>query len=261
MTKKIFVITLLLCFLIQFATAQSASESSGGGMFTKRIEYSLLGSGDHNLNGKTEIEKLFFGDFNADLEFLIEPSFEGAYGFRIVGDSLKTSYRIEIKTVNNYDEVTAALNKEYPLKGFPAEKMSSISKEEREQSQQHNLAMIEKHRQESFLRYKVDTLTFPVTDDFAAKLYSTTVAAIKNFKGKGTPPMCFDGFSATFRCIVEDELWTLTVHMPANELLQLTNTFKQLIEDIKTNDVDKLNNYTVLFDDIGSLFEKPSDRM
>jgi hypothetical protein len=252
--KKIFSI-LILCFLIQYSVAQSYLESSGG-EFIKKIEYNFLSSGDYNLKNKTEVEKLFFGDFNAEVEFLIEPSFGGAYGFRIISDSLKTHYSIETKNISNFDEVTELLNKEYPSTGFPAEKMSSISQEEKEQARQHNNAMFEKRKKESFRLYKVDRIDFSITNDFAEKLYATTVAVIKNFKGKGIPPIHFDGFSVTFRCIVEDELWTLTVFMPVNELLQLTNICNQIIKDIKTNNANGLTNYITLFEDMISLFEK-----
>jgi hypothetical protein len=229
-------ILLLLCLLIQSGMAQSYSESSGG-EFIKRTEYNFLGSGDYNLKNKTKMEKLLFGDFNAELEFFVESSFEGAYGFRIVRDSLKTSYFIEVKHINNFKEVAALLNKEYPVKGFPAKEMASISAEEKEYARQHNNAMIEKQKEESFLRYKVETTDCPVTGDYAERLYSMAVAAIQNFKGKGTPPMFVDGFYVTFRCIVEDELWTLTVLQPEGEIKQLVNMCKQLIEDIKSNNV------------------------
>jgi hypothetical protein len=237
MFKKIFFILSVSCFLIQIGKAQSYSVSSGG-EFIKRIEYNFLVSGDYNLKNKTKIEKLFFEDFNAELEFFVDSSFEGVYGFRIVRDSLKTSYFIEVKYINNFKEVAALLNEKYPLKGFPAKEMSSISDEERESARQYNNAMIEKQKEESFLCYKVETIDCPITKDYAEKLYSMAVAAIQNFKGKGRPSMSFDGFHVTFRCIVEDELWTLTVFQPDGELKQLVNLCKQLTEDIKANNLN-----------------------
>jgi hypothetical protein len=92
---------------------------------------------------------------------------------------------------------------------------------------------MEKQKEESFSLYKVETINCPVTSDYAEKLYSTTVTAIQNFKGKGVPPIIFDGVYVTFRCIVEDELWTLTVHQPGGEIKQLFDMCNQLIEDIK----------------------------
>jgi hypothetical protein len=137
--KKIVSVLSLFCFLIQSGIAQSSFESSEGGRFLKRTEYNFLAPGLYNLKSKTGVEKLFFGDFNAKLEFFVEPSFEGAYGFRIVRDSTDTSYLLEIRRINNFDEVSAQLSKEYPVIGFPAKEMSSISEEERTK------------------RYKVDT--------------------------------------------------------------------------------------------------------
>jgi hypothetical protein len=246
--KKIYIIPVLLLFLTQSSMAQSYSESSGG-EFIKRIEYNFLGYDDYNLKNKTGIDKLFFGDFNAELEFFVEPSFGGAYGFRIVRDSLKTVSFIEVKHIDNFKEIVDSLDREYPLIGFSAEEMSSISTEDEEKAKQHNIVMYERRKEESSLRYRVGTINYPVTSNLAEKLYSMAVTAIQNFKGKGTPPVYFDGFYVTFRCVVEDELWTLTAHRPGGEIKQLFNMCKQLIEDIKsTNNVDELKYITLLED-------------
>jgi hypothetical protein len=251
MNKKISSVLIFVLFLAQTGIAQSNSESSVGYDFVKRIEYNVRGPG-YNLKGKTELEKLFFGDFNAELEFFINPSFEGAYGFRLVGDSLKTSYFLEVKYINNFNEVTALLAKKYPTKGFSAKEMSSISKEEIDYASQHNNAMFKKQQEESFLRYKIETMDYSITNDFAEKLYSVVVATIQNFKGKGAPlSICLDGFSVTFRCTVEDELWTLTVHLPTDKTLRLTDICKQLFADVQSKNVDE-SHYIALFEEMTS---------
>jgi hypothetical protein len=84
---------------------------------------------------------------------------------------------------------------------------------------------------------------------FAEKLYSTVVAAIDNFAGKEEPAVIRDGYKVTFRCVVGAEVWTLTVHMPKDEILKLTNICKQLYEDIKANSVDE-SKYIALFESI-----------
>jgi hypothetical protein len=159
--------------------------NTGGRRFLKRVEHNFINNaykisngkkilkgkedGFYNLNSKTDVEKLLFGDFNAKLEFFVEPSFEGAYGFRIVRDSLEISYLLELKRINNFDEVSSQPSKEY----------------------------------------KVDTKYFPVKNEFAEKLYVKVVDAIDNFKDKGRPDRIMDGYTATFRCVVDDEVWTL----------------------------------------------------
>jgi hypothetical protein len=96
--KNIFSALLILALCGGSICAQPFTDPPGGGQFLKRIEYNLLGNGLQNLKSKTEVEKLFFGDFNAKLEFFVEPSFEGAYGFRIVRDTLTASHLIELKS-------------------------------------------------------------------------------------------------------------------------------------------------------------------
>jgi hypothetical protein len=226
-----------------------------GGRFTKKIEYNFLAPGwrdnpgYYNIKGKTDIEKLLFGETNAKLEFFVAPSFEGSYGFRIVRDSLNTSYLLELKRINNFDEVSSQLSKEYPSIGFPAEKISSVSKEEHEQARLHNNAMYEKQREERPKRYKVDTKYVPIKDDFSEKLYVKVVDAINNFKGKGIPPMINDGYEVTFRCVVEDEVWMLTIHMPKGYMGKLTDIFNQLIKDAEANSLDE-SKYISLLDKI-----------
>jgi hypothetical protein len=227
--KQIFFFLSLLFFLLQTLYAQESVKTAIGGRFTKKIEYNFLAPGWHsdpgyyNIKSKTDLEKLLFGETNAQLEFFVAPSFEGVYGLRIVRDSLDTSYLLELKNINNYDEVESQLNKE-------------------------NLSY-EKYNDKRLVCYKVDTKYVSVKDDFAEKLYVKVVDAISDFKGKGIPSTYVDGFSITFRCVVEDELWSLTIHMPKGYMLDLTNLFNQLIKDAEANSLDELK-YISLLDNI-----------
>ncbi|MDR1154570.1 MAG: hypothetical protein LBL04_07645 [Bacteroidales bacterium] len=88
--ERIFITGFLWILFIPFAFSQD-KEHVDGGHFVKRIEYNLRSRHDrsHNLDSKGKIEKLFFGDFNAEVEFFYLPSEEAAYGeaysgFRIV---------------------------------------------------------------------------------------------------------------------------------------------------------------------------------
>jgi hypothetical protein len=251
MNKKIFPVLFLSCFLIQTTAAQSSSESSEGGRFSKRIEYNFLIQGLHNLKSKTDVDKLFFGDFNAELEFLVEPSFEGAYGFRIVKDPLDASCRLELKHIGNFKEVNSQISKKYPSIGFSLKEIDTVSEEKKEQARQHNNVMYEKRREERLKSYRVNTQYFPIKNDFAEKLYVTVVAAIDNFKGKGIPPIIMDGFSVTFRCVVGDEVWTFTIHQPQGKLLKLTNLCEQIMEDIETNNLNE-SKYIALFESVSN---------
>jgi hypothetical protein len=220
-------------FLIYFGTTivfsqkvfieYDASDYAEGGNYTKRIEYNFRGDYLHNLKNKTALQKLLFGDFNGQLEFIVEPSFAGVYGVRLVRDSLDTSYLLELKGISNYQEVQHKILEE----NIPVGKMW----------------------EESFKRYEVETKYVPIKDDFAEKLYAKVVDAIDNFKGKGIPPVIFDGYEVTFRCVVEYELWELTIHEPGGYMKNLTNLFNQLIKDAEANTLDE-SKYITLLDEL-----------
>jgi hypothetical protein len=247
MARYIFLVTVSTIFGCQIVPAQNA-DHVGGGHFLKRVEYNFFTNGSYNFKSKTEVEKLFFGDFNAKLEFFVAPSFEGAYGFRIVEDSLTRSCLIELKSISNFGEVNAQLNKEYPSIGFPAKEISSLSSENRKQAQEHNQAMYKKRNEESLKRYTVCTQRFPVKDNFADKLYAEVVTAINDFKGRGAPPIILDGYTVTFRCVVEDEVWTLSIHMPKGDMAKLTDICKQIFKDVEANNLDESKYITLLSD-------------
>lgn len=51
----------------------------------------------YNVESKKGIEKRFFGDFNAKVEYFVDPSFRPIVGFRIYRDSSDTAYLLEVK--------------------------------------------------------------------------------------------------------------------------------------------------------------------
>ena len=87
--KIIFILFFLWGVIIPFAFSQNTNILEET-RFLKRIENNLI-QGEYNLNGKGDVEKLFFGDFNAFVEFTFQPSFGTALGFRIVRNSLEIS--------------------------------------------------------------------------------------------------------------------------------------------------------------------------
>jgi hypothetical protein len=124
---KIMVITFYLWGLfIPFAFSQHG-EHVGGGNFLKRVEFNNW-HGSYNLNSKGYVEKLFFGDFNAQVEFFYAPSFvaskKGTSGFRIVGDSRDSSYIIEFKHIPNYEKVFREKQNEEMIKFFEVRTLS-----------------------------------------------------------------------------------------------------------------------------------------
>jgi hypothetical protein len=230
-----------------------------GSAFLKRVENNLLNdvhiiSGKktsymYNLESKTDIEKLIFGDFNAMVEFFISPSFEGAYGFRIVKDSLDEGYTIESKRISNWDTVWSQLSKEFPSISIKAGENHLTTRAEKDRIRDYNREIFDKQIKESFRRYEVITLSVSVSKLFTEKLYECINTAISHFSVKGTPASIMDGYKTILRCVVADEVWTLTIQSPQNELLQLTKICQQLVEDIKSKNVSEPD-YITLFEKI-----------
>ncbi|MDR0833075.1 MAG: hypothetical protein LBN93_02660 [Candidatus Symbiothrix sp.] len=247
--KKLLPILLIILSLFiltgQIAIAQSSGETAKGGRFLKRVEYNILAPGIYNFNSKTDVEKLFFGDYNAMIEFFIEPSFEGSYGFRIVKDSLD-NYSLEKKRISNWEKINKELSAEFPTKGIPAGRIATITKEESAQNAKYNQEMWQKQKEEALKRYVVATQSVPIGDKFAEKLYHTVTTAIDGFVGKGIPPFITDGYEVTFRCVVEDEVWTLTVHAPQGYIGKLADICKQIIKDIEMGHLDESEYITLL---------------
>jgi hypothetical protein len=229
--KKI-VITSFLCMLfIPIAISQNG-EHVNGGNFLKRIEYNIHFSTVYNFDSKGDVEKLFFGEFNAPVEFFYDPSFEastkGASGFRIVRDSLKSSYVVEIKHIPNHEKVYREVWDRYSTMVDYEEKYKLFKKEQ-------------------IKLFKIETLSFPVSDQFAENLYKKTVSLIDNFKAKGVSPIIVDGYSVTFRTVVDDEVWSLWIHMPQGNALKMVDLCRQIITDVEANTFEE-SKYVELLD-------------
>jgi hypothetical protein len=257
MSRKI-LIYLLLIDCAQVCFSQN-NESVNGRKFLKRVENNYINDafnisngkkdGFYNLNSKSDLEKLFFGDINAMVEFFVNPSsesLEGAYGFRIVQDSLD-NYLLEIKSISNWKEIEEELEVNFPSKGISAERMPIVTKEEYEVNVKYNKGIYSKRNEERLGRYEVASRFFPVSQKFTGKLHDTVSKAIDNFKGNGRPAVIGDGYTVTFRCVVEDEVWTFTIQVPDGYIGNLTNICKQIIKDMEANSLDE-SKYTVLLD-------------
>ncbi|MDR3245228.1 MAG: hypothetical protein LBT50_02205 [Prevotellaceae bacterium] len=242
---------LLLIFLLIFVTQAGFSQndeaagSGNGRRFLKIVENNYMNSaviisstgkktGMYNVKSKIDEEQLFFGDINAMIEFFVMPSFESAYGFRIVRDSTDTSYILETKEISNWKEINSEMEKKFPSKSIPASQAISMSKEESEEIGRHNREMYYKQRTESLQLYSkgIVSKSFPVKDALVEKLYGTISSAIKDFVMKGSPAGIMDGYSVTFRCVVGDEVWSLTIHQPDGEMKQLTDFCQQLLKEL-----------------------------
>jgi hypothetical protein len=210
-------------------------------MFQKIIE-PVKYVGVDNLRSKDELQKKFFPDNKGAIEFLENPSFRGEYGFRM----LKTDdnhYILEIKEVANWQEIKNKLDIKYPIKLIN----ESLSQEEREKLYQingENLRKINQSKNDVISEYIIKTTNIEIRESFANKLYDTFVYLIMNYKNKGpdfiTQPdgsqmiisrVVYDGSQLTFRCIVDNEIWSLFIGKSFDEIDKLTEICNEIIAD------------------------------
>ena len=247
--KKILIVGLICELLVSFVYSQTGDHVNGG-RFSKNIEYNLLWlEAGYNFNSKGAVEKLFFGDFNAPIEFFYVHPFEGYSGFRIVRDTLKMKYIIEIKHISNYKEAQSEAAKNHPTPiGIPADKIgnhiistSNMTKEERNLLEEERKNKWEKYIEERNKLFKIESRSFPISNQFAEELYKMMVSIIDNFKARGIPPHIVDGEEVTFRTVVEDEVWSLKIHEPQGNALKLADICKQIITDFTIGKPDELS--------------------
>lgn len=269
--KRVFIVFFLWNYFIPFAFSQNVDHISGdnylGGHFLKRVEYNLISRGFgsfpsiYNLKSKNDVEKLFFGDFNAPVEFFYNPSSEVEpcipSGCRIVRDSLNISCILEVKYITNYREASkeayekAKENRNRHLIDLPAKVLDSLPRDVFNRIWDYNSKQTVSMYYEKSIRFNVDIRSFPVSDQFAEKLYKKMVSFICNFKAKGVPPTILDGYLVTFRTVVEDEVWSLNIHIPQGNALKMADLCREIITDAKA---DKLNEqkYMTILDTLDS---------
>jgi hypothetical protein len=246
-------ITLLLFMLyivmISPCFSQPKSEhDSNATIFKKNIEFNYYGSGFHNLNVKTDIERLLFPRHNSYVEFFINPSFSGSYGFCIDKSNDLNSYSLSIKQVVNWNEVHDSLQKEFPTKRIDHKTLMSLSKEESREIAEYNNRIYDLSKKEALLRYLINTDTLFISQDLANALHNTIVDLIDKFVGKGKPATIKDGYTATFRCVVNDEVWSFYIKMPSGKFGELTQLCNQIVEDGKANHFNESKYLTILND-------------
>lgn len=251
---KIIIITCFLyVFSILFAFSQNAGEYHDGGHFLKKVEYNFMRNGVHNVKSKSDIEKLFFGDFNAKAEFCYDPSSEVnpciPSGFRIIRDSSDTYFILEIKHVSNYreaaneasTEVKKALERQ--IIDIPGKLMDSLPRDifNRIFDLNENIFKnkFEMYYEELPKHFKVEIKSISISNQFAEKMYNMMVSFINNFKAKGIPPTITDGYSVTFRTVVADEVWSLGIHMPKGKASLITNLCLDIILDANDGQLDE----------------------
>lgn len=257
--KRIIVSCFLCVFFISFVFSRNAGEYLQG-HFSKTVEYNFMRNGVYNVKSKGNIEKLFFGDFNAMTEFCYDPSSEVnpciPSGFRIVRDSSNRSFILEVKYVLNYREAAKEASKEVKkalerqMIDLPAKLLDSLPRDVFNRIFDYNGKIfknkIEMYFEELPKHFKVEIKSIPISDLFAEKLYKKMVSFINNFKAKGTPADMVDGYSVTFRTVVDDEVWSLGIHMPAGNAKIMADLCRQIITDANANQLEEPKYLSVL---------------
>ncbi len=255
--------TVSLCFIVLFASAQHFRKIIENKYSIRRTLFKIDTTRQHdasvlhatsvegvdNIESKSPLEKVLFGNTNAKVEFVVEPSFEGAYGIRGIKDSSETSSSLEVKRIINWKEVEKQMQKAFPVKGYTIQELNAkiaerekMSEEERELSILKSRIRNEKREKESLKRYQVQTFIIPISDLFAEKLYAKFVSFIDDFKAKELEPnlLMGDGETTVFRCIVDQEIWTLSIPFKTEEKArELSDLCKRIVEDAEAGRFDE----------------------
>ena len=212
--RKILIIS-VLCEVFAGILFSQNGDHINGGRFTKTIEFNLGDSeSGYNFNGKGKVEMQLFGDFNAPVEFFVNPSFpkfDIHGGFRLIKDSSINKYIFEVKLI--VDE-------------------------------------------------KIKIQRISISDEFADKFYNKMVWLIKNFKARSTLPIEYDGYkivsqekmgindgdNITFRTVVEDEVWSLKIHVPNGNAGKMAYICREILKLANNNKINEAY-YTKLLDD------------
>lgn len=241
MMKKATLIAIGLTLCGPFVFAQSVKITTvQATRATKTIEHNFVKSTPtekvYNLGSKSQLEKRFFGDVNAPVEFFAVPSFDGAYGLRIFQDPLTNAWIFESKRVLNWKEVDSKINQEYPYPIIQVALSQGLGEEE---WRQMNRAIFDKRQEESAKLYQIKTVSFPIYDSLATKLYAQIFIALANSPKEVKGGIVKDGTFTTFRCVNGDEMWTLKYHQPdEGDFLKLTNICTRMIEDASSGTFD-----------------------
>lgn len=255
--KRIIFACFVCVFSIPFAFSQNVATHFNGGNSLKRIENNMtLGVGFYNIYSKSNIEKLFFGDFNALIEFCYDPSSEVnpcvPSCFRIIRDSLNSSYILEVKHISNYREASKEASKEVEkaqmrqLLDLPAGLLGSLPRDVFNRIFEYNRNIYDnkykKYYEELPKHFKVEIKSIPISNQFAEKLYKMMGSFIDNFTAKGVPGMVSDGYSVSFRTVVADEVWSLRIHEPRGNAEIMTNLCMKIIKDANDDQLDESMN-------------------
>ena len=261
--KTFIIFSVMFAFASNLIISQSVNHVNGG-EYLKTVEYNVIHSGVtedanmYNLKNKSVIDRLFFGTKNSFVEFVFTDTPEGsneATAFRIIKNHQDDSYELEVMRLQNLLDVyynklkNVLLEKSTPIV-TPFWLSTAVSHETKNQIREHNKqAASLKYQDDLYKPYRPEPLKIQINNELVEKLHEKTSILIENFKGVGKPANIADGFEVTFRCVMDDELWTLSIHCPQGKALQFSDLLRKMITDGFENKIDE-SKYLKLLDDI-----------
>ncbi|MPN12909.1 hypothetical protein SDC9_160229 [bioreactor metagenome] len=261
---KTIVLSIIFVFVSNLIMSQPINYMAGG-RYLKTIEYNVLHPGVteegnmYNLEHKSVFDRLFFGTKNSFVEFVFEDSPEGsneATAFRIIRNRQDNSYELEVMRLQNLLDVYYKKLKHILLEKLtpiytPYWLSTMVSRETEDRIKEHNKqAALLKNEDDLYKPYRPEPLKLQISKELAEKMHNKTSMLIENFKGVGIPLNIADSFNVTFRCVMDDEIWTLSIHSPMEgKALQFSDLFRQIITDGLNNKIDE-SKYLELLDEI-----------
>lgn len=247
------IILAILTFPI-FAQELSVIQST---RYFKTVEPNRTIDGGYNFADKNEEERLLFGDFNAHVEFVLAPSFDGMSGLRIYRDSSSQSFVLEVKRIINWKEVNEYINKAYANPSSGGIKVL-LSQEQDEQIRERSRLLNERIKSDRLSRYRIQTSRSPIGDSLKNILYfeikdiisSTSEPCSEKAIGINYPnakdlktedslvivqtvTLTEDGTSSTLRCVVGNQLWTLKNHVTEGKQKDVALKLNQIIKEVE----------------------------
>lgn len=84
--------------------------------------------------------------------------------------------------------------------------------------------------------HTIERLEIPISKDLAAQLWETYYFIMKFYISRGIAPILSDGYSVTFRCLVENfSVWTFFARNPLSHIKDLTTACNEIVKDVQEN--------------------------
>ena len=203
------------------------------------------------------MHQLLFPDTAGLMVFLVEPSFDGVYGFSIHEND--GAYTLSVKQISNWMEVIEQLKKDFPIQGFQEE----TPPEERELIAERNKKQRLPRKQAAAKMYKIESNTFNTSPELANQLIISCIDVIRTYKNpiqekrivyingdtlimEGSSVV--DGTRFTFYCRDTDSVYTKNVHEAYldDKMTELKNMAEQIVNDTILNETELIKQLRIL---------------